>query len=98
MLVVEAAIILMLFESRVVRWMTLAVTLIGLLATIGPDRHYTVEVLLTPVLGVLLVAWYRRVAASGDAGLVRWIEQPSAFAHALRPMSWSELASRGRGR
>jgi len=96
MLVVEAAILLMLFESRVVRWMTLAVTLIGLLATIGPDRHYTVEVLLTPVLGVLLVAWYRRVAASGDAGFVRWIEQPSAFAHAVRPMSWHEMIPRGR--
>lgn len=98
MLVVEAAILLMLFESRVMRWLTLAVTTIGLLATIGPDRHYTVEVLLTLTLGALLVAWYRRVAESGDAGLVRWIEQPGAFAHALRPMSWHELRLRGDGR
>jgi hypothetical protein len=75
MFVVDAALILMLYRARAVRWSAMALAVLGLLSTVAPSRHYTVEVLLTTVLGVLLISAYTQAVALGK---MRWIEGESA--------------------
>ena len=78
MLVVAAVIIGMTWKAAWVRWGAWALATLGLIGSIRPDRHYTVEVLLTTLIGVLVVEVYgSRVKARGK--VVGWIEEEERF-------------------
>lgn len=77
-LVVAAMIIGMAWRARWVRVSAWVVAGLGLFASITPDRHYAVEILLTVVIGVPLIALYQQRTRS-PGPIVRWIEEPETF-------------------
>lgn len=94
MLVVTTSVICFALSNKKLRTAIWALTSIGLAGTVTVDRHYTVDMLVTLLIGLLVINLYEQLAIHSHKRVVGFFEERSLFPNGIQKFSIKELFTR----
>ncbi|MEQ9426892.1 MAG: phosphatase PAP2-related protein [Cyclobacteriaceae bacterium] len=91
MLIVLVMVVTSAFTSRSLRIALWMLTTVGFAGVITVDRHYTVDMLITLLIGWLIISWYTLKVKDQQRGLFGYIEQQERFGFGIKRVRLLEL-------